>query len=119
MLGVYIFAMVLGGGLLLLSQLAGDQDHGGAGDHGGGGGGDHGHDVGVHGPGELLLGFFRPRNLIFFLAAFGLTGTLLPGPPAPSSPHHHHRLGRARYFWYSSRWRLSRLTSLPLMITCV
>lgn len=80
MLGLYIFAMVLGGGLLLLSQLAGDQgDHGGAGDHGGGdgGGGDHGHDVGGHGPAELLLGFFRPRNLIFFLAAFGLTGTLL------------------------------------------
>jgi len=74
MLGFYIFAAVLGGGLLLLSQLAGDHDA-----NGGAGAGDHGHgpDVGVHGPAELLLGFFRPRNLIFFLAAFGISGTLL------------------------------------------
>jgi len=72
MLGLYVFAAVLGGGLLLLSQLAGD--------HGGNGGaGDHGDwsDVGAHGPAELLFGFFRPRNFIFFLAAFGITGTLL------------------------------------------
>ncbi len=74
MLGVYIFAMVLGGGLLLLSQLAGHDGNGG-GDHGHGA--DHGADMGAHGPAELLLGFFRPRNLIFFLAAFGITGTLL------------------------------------------
>src|SRR3990172_8678587 len=82
MLGFYIFAAVLGGGLLLLSQLAGDHDA-----NGGAGAGDHGHgpDVGVHGPAELLLGFFRPRNLIFFLAAFGISGTLLPltGSVAP------------------------------------
>ena len=73
MLGVYLFTLVLGGGLFLLSQLAGHDD--GGGDHGHGG--DHGTDAGAHGPAELVLGFFRPRNLIFFLAAFGLTGTLL------------------------------------------
>jgi len=72
MIGLYIFAAVLGGGLLLLSPLGGDHDHHtGGGDHG------HGGDVGAHGPAELLLGFFRPRNLTFFLAAFGITGTLL------------------------------------------
>lgn len=81
MLGLYIFAAVLGGGLLLLSQLGGDHDaHGGGpGDHG------HGPDLAAHGPAELLLGFFRPRNLIFLLAAFGVTGTLftLTGAAAP------------------------------------
>lgn len=72
MLGVYLFAAVLGCGLLVFSF--GD-DHGGQG---------HGVDV-HHGfagaihphVGDVLLGFFRPRNLIFFLAAFGLTGSLL------------------------------------------
>ena len=80
MLGLYIFAAVLGAGLLLLSQLGSDHDAGGgAGDHG------HGPDLAAHGPAELLLGFFRPRNLIFLLAAFGVTGTLLTltGAAAP------------------------------------
>jgi hypothetical protein len=71
MLGLYLFAAVLGGGLLLLSQLAGDHGDGSAGAHG------DASDFGAHGPAELLFGFFRPRNFIFFLAAFGLTGTLL------------------------------------------
>jgi hypothetical protein len=63
MLGFYLFAAILGGGLLVLSTFGHDSD----GDVGGG----------HHGPGEMVLGFFRPRNLIFFLAAFGLTGTAL------------------------------------------
>jgi hypothetical protein len=64
MLGFYLFAAILGGGLLVFS-LAGDADHG------------HDTDAGDHAVGELLLGFFRPRNLIFLLAAFGATGALL------------------------------------------
>jgi hypothetical protein len=70
MLGIYLFAAILGTGLLAFSLLAG-----------GDGGADH------HGPlfadaehpgfGELLLGFFRPRNFVFGLAGFGLTGTVL------------------------------------------
>lgn len=72
MLGVYIFAAVLGGGLLLLSQLGSDHDaDGSAGDHG------DASDLAAHGPAELVLGFFRPRNLVFLLATFGITGTLL------------------------------------------
>jgi hypothetical protein len=71
MLGLYVFAAVLGGGLLLLSQLTGHDGDGGAGHHG------DVSDFGAHGPAELLFGFFRPRNFIFFLAAFGITGTLL------------------------------------------
>jgi hypothetical protein len=38
---------------------------------------DHDVDVGHAGAGELVLGLFKPRNIIFFLAGFGLTGTLL------------------------------------------
>lgn len=63
MLGLYLFAAILGGGLLVLSTFGHDTD----GDVGGG----------HHGPGEIVLGFFRPRNLIFFLAAFGVTGSAL------------------------------------------
>jgi len=98
MLGIYIFAAILGGGLLLFSVLAGaehDADHDASGldsghdfDH------DLGHDLGhdvdhdlthdadvAHashlGAGELVLGLFKPRNFTFFMAGFGLTGTLL------------------------------------------
>ena len=77
MLGLYLFATVVGGGLLLVSLLAGS-DNGvdqptDAPDHDFGG-----HDVDASTPGlELLVGLFRPRNLIFFLATFGITGTLL------------------------------------------
>jgi len=80
MLGFYLFAAIVGGGLLAFTVIGGhgDGDVGGGHDAGGhdAGGHDAGHDVG-HGPGELVLGFFRPRNLIFFLAAFGLTGSVL------------------------------------------
>lgn len=68
MLGLYLFAAVVGTGLLAFSL--GDDASG------------HGHDI-PHGgiahahAGDVLLGFFRPRNIIFFLAAFGLTGSLL------------------------------------------
>jgi hypothetical protein len=65
-LGLYLFAAVLGVGLLAFS-MGDDGDSG------------HGHDVSLgHGhAGDILLGFFRPRNLIFFAAAFGVTGSLL------------------------------------------
>ena len=72
MLGIYIVTAILGAGLLAMSLLAG---------------GDGGHDVGGDHPmladaehpgfGEAALSLFRPRNFIFFLAGFGLTGTLL------------------------------------------
>lgn len=81
MLGIYIVAAILGAGLLALSLVAGgDGGHDVSGEIGG-------HDVDVDHPvladaehpgfGEAVLSFFRPRNLIFFLAGFGLTGTLL------------------------------------------
>jgi len=86
MLGIYLFAAILGGGLLLLSVLAGGEHdaHGDASgldaghdvDHDLGHDSDAGHDV-HGGAGEIVLGLFRPRNLTFFLAGFGLTGTLL------------------------------------------
>jgi hypothetical protein len=98
MLGIYIFAAIVGGGLLLLSVLGGgehdahadasgfDADHDIGHDLGHDISHDVGHDVGhdadavhhVHGgAGEIVLGLFRPRNVTFFLAGFGLTGTLL------------------------------------------
>ena len=103
MLGIYVLAAMIGGGLLLFSLLSGahhdaggdiagahvdvagldadvsgvDMDVAGADVDAHIGAGDHdlhpGHDYG----GELVLGLFRPRNVIFFLTAFGLTGTLL------------------------------------------
>jgi hypothetical protein len=101
MLGIYLIAAIVGGGLMLFSMLAGadhdasDVDASGfdAGhdiDHGF----DHGvdHDLGQAdaaqgfrlGAGELVLGLFRPRNIIFFLMAFGSTGTLLEFLREPS-----------------------------------
>jgi hypothetical protein len=94
MLGFYLFAAVLGGGLLLLSMLGGgehdtshdvgghDFDHDVGHDVNGGHDGHGGHDAGADHDahfraGELVLGLFRPRNMIFFLATFGITGTLL------------------------------------------
>lgn len=87
MLGIYIFAAVLGGGLLMFSVLAGGDDgsdvDSGDIDHdidhdadGGHDGHDADHDAHV-GAGDLILGLLRPRNMIFFLATFGITGTLL------------------------------------------
>jgi hypothetical protein len=67
-LGLYLFAAVVGVGLLAFSL--GDDGHGG------------GHDTPHFGlghahTGDVFLGFFKPRNIIFFLAGFGLTGSLL------------------------------------------
>ena len=106
MLGIYILAAMVGGGLLVFSVLSGahhdagdvdvhgldvdaagfdadvsgvdvDVDVAGADVHVGGVDADHDVDVGHAGAGSLVLGFFRPRNLIFFLAGFGITGTVL------------------------------------------
>lgn len=70
MLGFYLFAAIVGAGLLVFSLVAG---------HDGDGGGDHPilADAEHPGFGELVVGFFRPRNVIFGLAGFGLTGTVL------------------------------------------
>jgi len=103
-LGIYILAAMVGGGLLVFSVLSGahhdvgdvdvhgldvdaagfdahlagvDADVAGAELQVGGLDADHDVDLGHGGAGALVLGFFRPRNLIFFLAAFGLTGTVL------------------------------------------
>jgi hypothetical protein len=79
MLGLYLFAAILGTGLLLFGLVAGgDGDaHTGAGDAGV----HHDHpliaDAEHPGGGEWLLGLFRPRNLMFGFSGFGLTGTLL------------------------------------------
>ena len=76
MLGIYLFAAIIGGGLLLFSLLGGadhdadashDFDH--SFDHNAGAS----HDVAHH----VSAGLLRPRNFIFFLAGFGSTGTLL------------------------------------------
>jgi hypothetical protein len=74
MLGVYLFAAIVGAGLLAFSLLAGHDAH-----HDPGVGHDHPvlADADHPGVGELALAFLRPRNLIFGLAGFGLTGTLL------------------------------------------
>lgn len=75
MFGVYLFCAVLGGGLVLFSLLGGDSDDGlteGLEAEPGSGAGAS--PTGV--AGELLLGFFRVRNLTFLLAAFGVTGLL-------------------------------------------
>jgi hypothetical protein len=107
MLGIYILAAMLGGGLLLFSVISGafhgvgDVDATGVDAHVAGidadvsggdiqvGGMDADHDIhiGHDTPGLLVLGLFRPRNLIFCLTAFGLTGTLLTvtGKPPDST----------------------------------
>lgn len=103
MLGFYVITAIMGGGLLLFSMLSGahhdasdadisglDTDVSGldvdvagvdvdvsgvdldAPVHL-----DHDVDVGHMGAGALVLGLFKPRNIIFFMTAFGLTGTLL------------------------------------------
>jgi hypothetical protein len=106
MLGIYILSAMLGGGLLLFSILSGahhdasdvdmtglDADVAGVDvDVAGADVSDvdlhvTGADVDAHidhdadwahdAAGELILGLFKPRNMIFFLAGFGLTGTLL------------------------------------------
>lgn len=70
MLGLYLFAAIVGAGLLAFSLL-------GVGDHHAG----HDHpmlaDADHPGMGELALALLRPRNFIFGAAGFGLTGTIL------------------------------------------
>jgi hypothetical protein len=98
MLGIYIFAAIIGGGLLVFSVLAGaDHDAGDGSDFDSGHDFDHdvdhdgshdAHDLHAAGggwAGDLLLGLFRPRNFIFFLAGFGVTGTLLTLIKSPST----------------------------------
>lgn len=91
MLGIYILAAMLGGGLLLFSILSGahhgdgdldvsgmDVEVDGGLDHDVGDvHADHDMDTAHDAAGQLFLGLFRPRNIIYFLAAFGLTGVLL------------------------------------------
>lgn len=88
MLGIYMLAAILGGGWFLFSLLLGG-DHDATGMDASGFHVGHDFDVGHHldaghdiaatqaVPGQLLLGLFRPRNVIFFFTAFGLTGSLL------------------------------------------
>jgi membrane protein implicated in regulation of membrane protease activity len=101
MLGIYILSAMLGGGLLLFSLLSGahhdvgdvdapvdvdasfDADVSGVDADMGGMDADHDFHVGHDAAGELVLGLFRPRNLIFFMAAFGITGTLLTWTGTP------------------------------------
>jgi hypothetical protein len=113
MLGIYILAAMLGGGMLVISVLSGvhhdadidvhgidadvsgmDVDVGGvdvdvdvSGVDVDAGGLDADHDVhgGYEGAGQLVLGLFRPRNIIFSLTAFGLTGALLTLTGNPES----------------------------------
>jgi hypothetical protein len=69
-LGLYLFAAIVGAGLLAFSLM-------GVGDHHAG----HDHpvlaDADHPGLGELVLAFLKPRNFIFGAAGFGLTGTVL------------------------------------------
>lgn len=74
MLGIYLLFAVVGLGLLAFSL--GDDADGSSHDVGGHDAGGHG-EVGHSHPGDIVLGFFRPRNLIFFAAAFGTTGAIL------------------------------------------
>jgi len=71
MLGIYLLFAVVGLGLLAFS-LGDDAD---ASSHDVGDSSGHGDASHAH-PGDLVLGFFRPRNLIFFAAAFGTTGAI-------------------------------------------
>ncbi len=82
MLGVYLFAMVVGVGLLLFSILGGGDSDTDAPDLDADFDADVDVDVGaelspIGAVGDLVVGLFRPRNLTFLLAAFGTTGALL------------------------------------------
>jgi len=112
MLGIYILAAMIGGGLMLFSVISGafhgigdvhvsgadisgvdadvsgiDADVSAGGVDVGGADADHDFHLGHDTPALFLLGLFRPRNLIFCLTAFGLTGTLLTviGNPSKST----------------------------------
>lgn len=80
MLGVYLFATVVGVGLVLFSVLGGGDSDTGDIDAALDADADLEVEAGggiAAGLGEIVLGLFRPRNLTFLLAAFGTTGTLL------------------------------------------
>jgi hypothetical protein len=70
MIGLYLFAAVLGGGLLAMSVFGADADA--ASDAGSGNA-----IAELHGAAEMLLGIFRLRNLTFLFATFGITGAVL------------------------------------------
>ncbi len=77
----YLFALIVGAGILTFQAIAGGP-HGA--DHGGDGGGDHGGDHGHDGSKDVRLGdggfvalFLTTRFWIFAALAFGLSGTLL------------------------------------------
>jgi hypothetical protein len=69
MIGIYLFAAVLGGGLLAFSVVGGDS---GLDDADG-----HGSLADLSAAGQMLLGIFRLRNLTFLLGTFGITGAAL------------------------------------------
>lgn len=76
MLGLYLLAAILGAGLLAIGLVAGND--GGSGTDSDVGAGHPGLADAAHpGFGEAVFSLFRPRNFIFLLAGFGLTGTLL------------------------------------------
>jgi hypothetical protein len=75
MFGVYLFAAIVGAGLLVVSLLGGGDGDGDVHAGDANGAGDAGSDD--TGAGHLVVALFRPRNMIFGAAAFGLTGTLL------------------------------------------
>lgn len=82
MLGVYLFALIVGAGLLLVGLGGGDADAEADvdvdADLDAEAAGEAGPVETQHGDfGQLLLGLFRPRNLVFGAAGFGLTGTAL------------------------------------------
>src|SRR5262245_50244719 len=70
MFGIYLFAAIVGAGLVAFSLLGFGDDHAG-----------HAHahlaDADQPGLGELVLALLKPRNFIFGAAGFGLTGTVL------------------------------------------
>jgi hypothetical protein len=76
----YLFALIVGAGILTFQAIAGGPhgaDHGGDGDHGGD---DHGDDHGKSAPlgdGGFVALFLTTRFWIFAALAFGLAGTLL------------------------------------------
>jgi hypothetical protein len=76
MFALYIFAAILGGGLLLMGMLGGEADGGDAVDA----------DVEVGGQGASWKQAFSFQTAAYALAAFGLTGSLLSGLGAPGLP---------------------------------
>lgn len=88
MLGVYLFALILGGGMLLLSLAGGH--HGGDSGHGAGHAGHDAHHAahehakgGARAGADLLSIFLSLRFWTFFLAFGGLSGLLLTALKLP------------------------------------